>query len=377
MCAGLLSRANRRRAAARKFPLAAVRSGRVRSLCARKRREPYVVLILALSSLASCGDTPHQGHLDPKYVVPGRLLAAFPTADSLGLLGRARGLDVVGERVFVADPSGPQVLVFHVSGSVIGSFGRRGEGPGELLHPTHVKGEADGSFWVGDRQTGRISKFDKTGQYEVGITVPSPAFAIAGDTLFLAGGEPGAFGTALVDLQSTVSLGVGSRAFSELGAAIPPSAAGTLFLIAHSPRFGAIYLDNMFGQMGVVQSVSPEKLEELALPTWLHARALEKQTARLGSTNVAAAAVTVPLFKSLHTSGDGFWLTAGWVELIGAWIPMDHGAAPLAVVPPASESFGLIRDAALVDDSTLVTLFDSEVRIYRLEAISSDDVRGW
>lgn len=74
-------------------------------------------------------------------------------------------------RIFVAQPQDNAVKVFDDSGRLVGSYGRRGGGPGEFEHPARM-GWADGALWVFDRGLGRMNFLDPDGRPRDSRRVP-------------------------------------------------------------------------------------------------------------------------------------------------------------------------------------------------------------
>lgn len=74
-------------------------------------------------------------------------------------IGAPGGLTVVpGRAVYVSDAAAGQVLAFSWDGSLVGTIGRRGRGPGELLVPGALD-VVDGDLLVLDNPTARLSRF--------------------------------------------------------------------------------------------------------------------------------------------------------------------------------------------------------------------------
>ena len=68
-------------------------------------------------------------------------------------------------RVYVLEASAMEVRVFDPSGRHVGSFGRRGSGPGEFKQPIALTwGPAD-QLWVVDPGNARYSVFDTSGAF--------------------------------------------------------------------------------------------------------------------------------------------------------------------------------------------------------------------
>jgi len=69
-------------------------------------------------------------------------------------------------RLYVVDTAASRIVVFGPDGETLGSFGRRGEGDGELNHPTHLVLGPRGRLFVADSLNFRISIFDEEGHPE-------------------------------------------------------------------------------------------------------------------------------------------------------------------------------------------------------------------
>jgi len=66
---------------------------------------------------------------------------------------------------YVLDQGDQRVLRFDGTGDYLGSFGRRGEGPGEFLSPADLVVLEDGTVVVGDYDNRRVSFFDPEGTF--------------------------------------------------------------------------------------------------------------------------------------------------------------------------------------------------------------------
>lgn len=78
---------------------------------------------------------------------------------------RPTGLAVAGDRLFVTDTLGHRVVAVSFSGKVLGSFGHRGDGPGEFNFPTNIALGPDGRLLVTDAMNFRVQVFDADGQF--------------------------------------------------------------------------------------------------------------------------------------------------------------------------------------------------------------------
>jgi len=69
-----------------------------------------------------------------------------------------------------------RVAKFDSDGNWIGTWGKRGSGPGEFWTPHNIVVDADDHIWVADRSNGRLQVFDTDGRFikEVIINVATP-----------------------------------------------------------------------------------------------------------------------------------------------------------------------------------------------------------
>lgn len=82
-----------------------------------------------------------------------------------GVLTRPTGVarDVRRGRVFVADTHAHDIKVFDDDGRLLTTWGRPGDGPGELNYPTHLS-FSDGALIVSDSLNARVQVFDGEGR---------------------------------------------------------------------------------------------------------------------------------------------------------------------------------------------------------------------
>jgi hypothetical protein len=80
--------------------------------------------------------------------------------------GALSGLEVDGEgRIYVSDAFNTEIRVFHPDGAFSHAFGKRGEGPGELVLPHGILLDHQGRLWVRDLRNMRFSLFGKDGAF--------------------------------------------------------------------------------------------------------------------------------------------------------------------------------------------------------------------
>jgi DNA-binding beta-propeller fold protein YncE len=96
-----------------------------------------------------------------RLAADGRPLGEF----GAGVLQRPTGIarDAQQGRIFVADTHAHAIQVFDDDGRLLATWGRRGDGPGELNYPTHLAWR-DGLLLVADSMNARIQGFDGQGK---------------------------------------------------------------------------------------------------------------------------------------------------------------------------------------------------------------------
>ncbi len=82
------------------------------------------------------------------------------------LLERPTGIavDPAGQRLFVSDTAASRIALFDLDGRPAGTWGRFGNGPGELNRPTYVF-YRDGRVYVADSLNARVQVFDPAGRH--------------------------------------------------------------------------------------------------------------------------------------------------------------------------------------------------------------------
>ena len=100
----------------------------------------------------------------------GRVFRLGPDGTPLGdfgagVLTRPTGLarDARSGRIYVADTHAHDIKVFDDEGQLVATWGRRGDGPGELNYPTHLS-FSDGVLIVCDSLNARVQLFDSEGR---------------------------------------------------------------------------------------------------------------------------------------------------------------------------------------------------------------------
>ncbi len=90
-------------------------------------------------------------------------------------------------RILVSDTGNHRVLILDEHGQSVGSFGRFGQGPGELDRPAGLAVDTEGCIYVADSGNRRVQKYDSAGTFLL-ATERNPYFPLFSD---VAVGEAG------------------------------------------------------------------------------------------------------------------------------------------------------------------------------------------
>jgi hypothetical protein len=114
---------------------------------------------------AGCGDRPDETAREVPEIELTRLAVIGPRAHQAEVaFGSVADLEI-GDNgsVFVLDGMNRMISAFDQQGTLIRTFGRRGQGPGELERPCDLLWGPDGNLWVVDLASARYTVFDMDG----------------------------------------------------------------------------------------------------------------------------------------------------------------------------------------------------------------------
>jgi sugar lactone lactonase YvrE len=115
--------------------------------------------------------TDTQDHTARKFSLDGKLVLTLGRPGGTGAPGapfnRPTGVWVApGGELYVSDGYGQaRVHRFSPEGTLLGSWGEAGHGPGQFTLPHHVSGDGKGTIYVCDRESKRVQLFDLKGGY--------------------------------------------------------------------------------------------------------------------------------------------------------------------------------------------------------------------
>ncbi len=101
-----------------------------------------------------------------EWALEEELRIGSATEEGPELFGEVRDLavDPLG-RIYVLESQSNEIRVFDADGGHVRTFGREGQGPGELNGPSALDWDGDGRLWVVDPRNARFSVFDTAGEY--------------------------------------------------------------------------------------------------------------------------------------------------------------------------------------------------------------------
>ena len=137
--------------------------------------ERTLPILLAASVLGACQTG--SGSAEPdrwRLVEEWRLGTA---EDGPAAFGQIRAI-LVDRRaqVWVLDSKVQEIRIFDSAGGFVRTVGRRGSGPGEFVGATGMAQGADGTIWVADPNSMRITGFDEDGRFVAQALAPNQGY---------------------------------------------------------------------------------------------------------------------------------------------------------------------------------------------------------
>lgn len=155
-------------------------------------RMGVVATVLLASTSACTGEPPTpERSFDQAFREVGRIQLEESPGDPMVAITSLEPLDDGG--FAIADGPASRIRIFNANGSIRATFGREGDGPGELRQPTGVGVDEAGNLFVVERDSPRLSVFDANGFVD--------SWSV-----------PGAYGSQVEVVDDALLLGVGTRA---------------------------------------------------------------------------------------------------------------------------------------------------------------------
>lgn len=154
------------------------------------KRAAAAAAVFALAAVISTGEGSKRGQaVDRRQAVE---IAVSVRESDAAALGRPLALALSADRLYIADALDCAVKVFSKDGRFLFSFGRKGQGPGELSFPSGIAA-AGGGIIVADKFNFRIQVFDEQGKTRGGFKVPfapDRVYALGAQRRLLITGNP-------------------------------------------------------------------------------------------------------------------------------------------------------------------------------------------
>jgi len=309
----------------------------------------------------------------------GDTIVVFPPPGGPILAGvRQLALSADQQSVYVLD-AGPAVHRIALDGTLLASFGRSGEGPGELTRPIAMQPTSDGGIWVLDRQ--RFTLYTPDGSVvrilpltnraaatfaPVGgdqeVVVPAGQPMVPGEALFTRVGDSGI--EDLENISPDLPAPLSGSHFSErfLGWKLAPLGAREIAIVLNGPvlRGWRVYVAE---GLQAVDSVI-----ELAMPTTV-ARVIARESELAAMPDARPS----PLWR-VGTVAGRLWIVSTGLPNgpLAFTVPFRRGDPSLEV--PAKEGFHnrerRVRDVVVLSDRVFLAY---EVEVVVRSAIREQD----
>lgn len=131
---------------------------------AAARRGTVVVDTLESGTILVRNSPPADRYATPRWILEEELRIGILEGAGPALFGQIKGIEVDDEgRIYVLESQAQEIRVFGADGAHLFTFGRKGEGPGELLGAHGIARAPDGRIWVPDHTNGRYTVFEGDG----------------------------------------------------------------------------------------------------------------------------------------------------------------------------------------------------------------------
>ena len=134
----------------------------IRLICVQS----IIAIILAGCAKNAESPKPRMCNFDELFIVSEKF--TFEGDKDNPIVSPGKGIAITKNKVYLPDGAGNQVIVYDRAIDSVGSFGRRGQGPGEFINPTQVIVERDdSSIKVVDSGNFRLQIFDSSFNFKM------------------------------------------------------------------------------------------------------------------------------------------------------------------------------------------------------------------
>lgn len=268
-----------------------------------------VVTAALLASAPACtGDSPKaEQSFDQAFREVDRIQLEETPDDPIVAITDLHPLDDGG--FAVVDGPASRLRIFNADGSIRGTFGREGDGPGELKQPTGVSVDGTGSLFVVERDSPRLSVFGTDG-------------------FITSWSLPGAYGSQVDEADDGLLVGVGTRA----------------------ERFALV---SRSGELRTLFAPRPAAVE--STPYWVFL--VQDRAVRLGDQILINTSFfpTIRTYTSAGGESGSFDVTpSGWLPPTAPEESWFEGPSNDASIAAWMSSFTMITGLATIGDSILV-----------------------
>lgn len=139
------------------------------SAVARSAIRPYTSRIVATVLVLTAGCDQPSPDATGGVEIPASLVSTIRPDEALGQtpFGRITDIELGPDgHLYVLDGLNRTIRVFDTAGTEVRSFGKQGQGPGELERPAYMFWGPGGRLWVLDQGNGRLTAFSVDGNVE-------------------------------------------------------------------------------------------------------------------------------------------------------------------------------------------------------------------
>lgn len=339
----------------------------------RCRLCPVAVAALAVwaCGAGSIPDRPDAG--SSRTVAANEFLRELPPGGVLAhdiFLERARGFDLFGDTVAVADRLAGRVHLFRSTGEHIATLGGPlGPGDPEILKsPWRVEFAPDGALWVGDPGQGALVQFPRGGgePHAVRLPVATTAAGFGVDHVIGPVGpstQPGFLLTGYGVADGPLNIPSEVPLPGELAYGLEDRMSAGHLVVSGGRRGEVILLDAIRTILWRIElDYAPPKIvrtSRIAIPEWL----VKSTQAYMERMAEAFPGATAPGFKDMRAGQRGVWLVPALDSIDGVFVPYEaDGRVTVLWRDPLREEAWSSR----VRDDTAWLMYSASLQLFKI-----------